>query len=266
MGDKTTLRGKMLQSTVGILSPSYFLVLFGFLIRYRRTALGPLWLLIGPSLFIALLGLLYSEISSIEPQIFIPHLAVGLVLWTLFQSFVTGSATVFQRGRAQIMQGAQTLQDIVAVDVLTTVLYFLHQVPIIIAVFAIYRVPLTWTAPESLFGLVLILANGIWVTQVFGILGARYRDLFEIFQALMRIAFLATPIIWMPSEDGRGGIMGVFLVFNPFYHFIEVARGPLLGDPVAALSWIIVLSITVMGFILARLMTARYARFIPLWI
>ena len=69
--------------------------LLQFLFRYRRTALGPLWLLIGPSLFIALLGLLYSEISSIEPRVFIPHLAVGLVLWTLFQSFVTGSATVF---------------------------------------------------------------------------------------------------------------------------------------------------------------------------
>jgi len=240
--------------------------LLQFLFRYRRTALGPLWLLIGPSLFIALLGLLYSEISSIEPRVFIPHLAVGLVLWTLFQSFVTGSATVFQRGRAQIMQGAQTTREIVATDVVTTFLSFLHQVPIIIAVFVIYRLQLSWTALESLIGLALILANGIWVTQVFGILGARYRDLAEIFQALMRIAFLATPIIWMPGEGGRDGLMGAFLVFNPFYHFIEIVRAPLLGNEIQALSWMIVLSVTVIGFVVARVMTRRYAHFIPLWI
>ena len=55
----------------------------------------------------------------------------------------------------------------------TTFLSFLHQVPIIIAVFVIYRLQLSWTALESLIGLALILANGIWVTQVFGILAVR---------------------------------------------------------------------------------------------
>ncbi|MEP3516787.1 ABC transporter permease [Parasphingorhabdus sp.] len=239
---------------------------YRFLIRYRRTALGPLWLIVGPSLFIAVLGLLFSEIGATEPKTLVPHLAIGLVLWTLFQSFVTGSATVYQRGRAQIMQGAQTRQDIVAVDIVTTFLAFLHQIPIIIAVLIIYSVALTWAALESLAGLALIVANGVWLTQTFGILGARYRDLVEIFQALMRIAFLATPIVWMPSPGAQGGVMGTFLIFNPFYHFIEIVRAPLLGNPVAALSWIVVVSITVVGFIVARIMSARYARFIPLWI
>jgi ABC-2 type transport system permease protein/lipopolysaccharide transport system permease protein len=133
-------------------------------------------------------------------------------------------------------------------------------------VLVIYKVSLTWVAIESLLGLALFLANGVWVTQAFGILGARYRDLAEVFQALMRIAFLATPIIWMPGELGRGGVMGAFLTFNPFYHFIKVVRAPLLGNPVAPLSWIVVLSITVIGFIVARLIIGRYARLIPLWI
>ncbi|MBC7284270.1 ABC transporter permease [Hoeflea sp.] len=243
-----------------------YIPLLQFLIRYRRTALGPLWLLIGPSLFIALLGGLYAEIGAAEAQAFVPHLAVGIVLWTLFQSFVTGSATVFQRGKAQIMQGAQTTGDIVAVDVISTLLAFLHQVPIVIAVFIIYRVPLSWTSLESLLGLGLILANGYWVTYVFGIFGARYRDLSEIFQALMRIAFLATPIIWMPGAGGRGSVMDAFLAFNPFYHFVETVRAPLLGNEVSTLSWIVVVSITVIGFGVARITTERYSRLVPLWI
>lgn len=240
--------------------------LFTFLLRYRRTALGPLWLLVGPSLFIALLGLLYAEIGATDPQIFVPHLAVGLVLWTLATGFVTGSATTFQRNRAQIMQGGQKLDDIVAMDVTTTVLTFLHQVPIIIAVFLIFSVGVSWYALISLVGLAIIIANGIWMTQACGILGARYRDLSEVLQALMRIAFLATPIIWMPGEGGRGGVMGHFLTFNPFYHFLEIVRAPLLGNAIQPLSWLVVVGITLAGFAFARFMTVRFARFVPLWV
>ena len=242
------------------------LPLLSFLIRYRRTALGPLWLLVGPSLFIALLGLLYAEIGAADPSVFIPHLSVGLVGWTLISIFVSGSATVFQRCRPQLLQAGQSLYDIVMVDVMTTVLMFLHQLPIVLIVFLIYSVPITLYALTSLVGLTLLVVNGIWVTQVFGILGARFRDLAEVFQAVMRIAFLATPIIWMPGQGARSGVMEVFLVFNPFFHFLEVVRAPLLGHPIEPVSWAVVLLITILGVILARLMMARYARFVPLWI
>lgn len=246
--------------------PNIQLPLMRFLIRYRRTALGPLWLLIGPSLFIALLGFLYAEIGAAPPHEFIPHLAVGLVIWTLVQGLVTGSTTVFLRGRAEILQGGQVLDDVVAVDVMTSVLIFLHQIPIIVAVLVVYGIAPTWSALLSLAGLALIVANGVWTAQVFGVLGSRYRDLSEVFQALMRIAFLATPIIWMPGQGERGGIMNAFLLFNPFYHFVEIVRAPLLGSPVNAISWAIVIAITVVGLAASRYVMRRFGRFVPVWI
>lgn len=246
--------------------PSIQLPLLMFLVRYRRTALGPLWLLVGPSLFIVLLGFLFAEIGAASPSEFIPHLAIGLVLWTLIQGFVTGATTVFQRGRAQIMQSGQRLADVAAIDVTTNVLIFVHQLPIIIVTLLVYDFDASWSALHAIVGLAVIVANGVWTAQVFGILGARFRDLPEVFQALMRIAFLATPIIWMPGEGARGGVMGVYLVLNPFYHFIEVVRAPLLGHPVAPLTWVVVGSITVIGFAFARFMMGRYGRFVPLWI
>ena len=248
------------------LTNNLYLALLAFLIRYRRTALGPLWLLIGPSLFIGLLGFLYAEIGASSADEFIPHMAIGLVLWTLVQGFVTGSPTVFQRARAQIMQGAQSLDDVIATDVISTVLAFFHQLPIIAVVFAIYAVPLGWIALESVAGFMILLANGIWITQVFGILGARYRDLAEIFQAVMRIAFLATPIIWMPGEGMQGGVMSAFLVFNPFYHFIEIVRAPLLGQSPEPISWYCAGAFTFVGFCMAWAMRKGYARFVPLWV
>ena len=65
--------------------------------------MGPLWLLVGPSLFITLLGLVYAEVGAIDPVVFIPHLALGWVRWTLINGFTVGSATVFQRTRRLIL-------------------------------------------------------------------------------------------------------------------------------------------------------------------
>lgn len=237
-----------------------------FLINYRRTVLGPIWLLVGPSLFIISLGFLFAEVGSLELSVFIPHLSIGLVLWSFAQTYVTASATVFQRNRPQIMQGSLTLSDVVTVELVRGFLTFLHQLPIVIIVMFFFPITISWSAIMSLIGLIVVIINGIWVIQVFGILGTRYRDLSEIVHAIMRIAFLATPIIWIPGTDKRGVVMEAFLLFNPFYHFIEVIRAPLLGGGVSVQSWIIVIVITLVGTLTAHLLVKRYGKFVSLWI
>lgn len=243
-----------------------YLSYFTFLLRYRRTAIGPLWLLIGPSLFISLLGLLYAEIGSANSEDFIPHLAIGLTVWTLINGFITGSANLFKRNRAQVIHGAQTLDGIIVVDVMSTIYSFVHQLPIILVVLIIFSVGVDWVVWKSLLGLLVLVANGIWFNYVFGILGARFRDLREIFAAVMRIAFLATPILWMPGQGMKGGMMSIFLDFNPFYHFIEVIRAPLLGNTVEFLSWAVIFSFTFFGFLFAWFINKRFSHLVPFWL
>ena len=236
---------------------------FKFAIRYRRTIIGPAWLLVAPTLFIVALGLLFSEVNGVSTSRFIPHLAIGLITWTLIAGYCTGSATVFQRSRAQLLQGGLGLFDIVMVEVVEIAVIFAHQFIIIVAVFFLFGLSVTSYALVSLLGLAIIIVNGIWTTQVFGIVGARYRDLSEFMQAVMRIAFLATPIIWIPGDDGRGQVMTAFLMLNPFYHFLELVRAPLLGESISLLSWGIVGVVTIGGLFLARYVRARYGRFVP---
>lgn len=243
-----------------------YLTCLQFLIRYRRTALGTLWLVVGPALFIVFLGSLFSHVSNIEAYHFIPHLTVGLVAWTLIQGFVTGSTTVFQRARPQILQSGMDLKDIVLMDMGTTILQFAHQIILIVIVMVYYQIGLSFYSIVSLIGLLIIIANGYWLAIVFGFIGARYRDLSEVTQAVMRIAFLATPIIWMPNEAGRGGALGPYLTFNPFYHFLEIVRAPLLNQTISPLSWAVVIGITLCGFAFAHLFYNRYHKQLPLWV
>lgn len=248
------------------ISSVFFYAAIQFLIGYRRTAIGPLWMLVGPALFIAVLGRLYAHINQAQAHLFIPFLTVGLVCWSLIQVLIMNSSTVFQRNRAQILEGVLSLDDIVVIDVLKAVLAFMHQVLIIVVVFILYDVHLHSGALLSLVGLAIVIANGIWIAHIFGILGARYRDVSEVFNAVLRIAFLATPIMWMPTDGMQGGALGAFLIFNPFYHILEVLRAPLLGQPISALTWGLVLSMTAVTFLTAKWLRSRYGRFVPLWV
>ncbi|ODR95877.1 hypothetical protein AUC70_03195 [Methyloceanibacter stevinii] len=238
---------------------------FNFVVTYRNTTLGPFWLLAGPALFVVVLGGLYSHVNTVDPNVFIPYLAVGVILWTLIGGFVTKSTTVYQRNRAQILQGSMTLIEITVVDVISILLQFLHQLLIVVVVFLVYSHQLSIYAFVSLIGIGILVANGIWLSIVFGIIGARYRDLHQVISAIMRVAFLATPIIWM-ATSGRGQALGIYLLFNPFYHFLEIVRAPLLGMPISITTWIFVLSVTIGGFVLANQMHRRYARLVPLWV
>ena len=246
------------------LSSLLYMTYFDFAVHYRKTMIGPVWVLLGPTLFIATLGLLFAEVASIDLSVFIPHLTVGFITWTLVQGFVTGSTTVYQRNRAQIMQGGMSLLEIAIVDVLRTVLHFLHQVIIIVVIFYLYGVNWTPYSLLSLLGLLVLVANGAWLTVFFGMVGARYRDLHEVVMAIMRIAFLATPIIWMPGDAGN--IMNAFLTFNPFYHFLEIVRAPLLGNAVEPLTWMVVGGFTVFGYGITTLFYRRLHFRVPLWV
>ena len=53
---------------------------------------------------------------------------------------------------------------------------------------------------------------------------------------------------------------------NPFYHFIEVVRAPLLGQAPGLLSWIVVLSMTLGGWLVTFEFFRRHRRRIAYWV
>jgi lipopolysaccharide transport system permease protein len=54
--------------------------------------------------------------------------------------------------------------------------------------------------------------------------------------------------------------------FNPFFHLIEFVRAPALGMIPEASTVVVVLAMTVGGWLVASLVYRRYSRYIPLWV
>ncbi len=212
-----------------------------FLIKYRKTMLGPLWIMIGPAMFILVLGELFKNVAAHSNHLFVPNLAAGLVIWNYMASIVNGAPRLYVLNRASLLHGPVNHFNVILKVICSALIVFLHQMVVVIAVMA------------------------LWVLIVLGILGARYRDLAEVVEMIMRIAFLATPIIWMVGDEGRGSIVGIYLTFNPFYHVLEPLRGALLGTPIAASSWIISASMAALGIALAATMYRRFRHLVVLW-
>lgn len=235
-----------------------------FALKYRKTALGPLWVMVSPAMFVGFLGFMYSKVNTVSLDVFVPHLAIGYITWLFISTLVNQGATLFVSRRQELLQGRIVVTDIVFSSIFLSLLQYAQQALIIVAVLIFYQTAFGIYSLVSLVGVFILFLNGLWVTIFFGILGARYRDLAEVVTAVMRLAFFITPIIWIP-KDGQGGVLGAFLIFNPFYHYLELVRAPLLGQPIMMISWIVVGTITSVGFILSTLLYKRTARFLPIW-
>lgn len=236
-----------------------------FLIKYRKTTLGPLWIIMGPATFVLVLGELFKNVTAHASDMFVPHLAAGLVIWNYITYIVTTAPRLYVQNRPALLHGPANHINIVLKVICNGIIVFLHQAVIIVVVMVLHRVAPTGQLLLAIPAMLLLLAHSVWILIVVGILGARYRDLAEVVEMAMRIAFLATPIIWMAGEGERAAVVGVYLAFNPLYHALEPLRGAILGTPIPALSWIVSTAIAIAGLLLAGVMYRRFRHLAVLW-
>jgi ABC-type polysaccharide/polyol phosphate export permease len=117
-----------------------------------------------------------------------------------------------------------------------------------------------WVIPAYL----VLSLNAIWMFLLVGVIGARYRDIGHLIQTMMRVLFFITPIIWIPAQLGQTGEF--IALINPFAHYINLLREPVASGTVPVLSWIIVLTITATGWVLATLVYSHNRRNIVHWV
>jgi ABC-2 type transport system permease protein len=56
------------------------------------------------------------------------------------------------------------------------------------------------------------------------------------------------------------------LHLNPFYHFVQILRAPLIGQSVNVGSWYVVVGITIAGWVLALVVMRNYRARVSYWL
>ncbi len=238
--------------------------------RYRRSTLGPLWITIATGVMALALGLLYSLLFQQDLASFLPHVAVGLIMWGFISGCIREGAEVFIANEGLIKQLPSALSVHVYRLVWKQFLFLLHNLVIWVALLAIFRPSLGWEALLALPGLAILVVNGVWVTMFFGIIATRFRDVAPLLDSLVQLAFYMTPIVWttktLYEQGGEIAERARIAELNPLYHYLEIVRAPMIGEPLAAYHWWVVLGFTAVG-LLASLMAMRQWRFrVSYWV
>lgn len=234
--------------------------------HYRRTRLGPLWLVMPPLAYVLGLGYLYSHMMGGDPAAFIPHLGFGYVLWRLAIQGVSDAASVFAGHHAFIMDGRTRFTDFILRTFAKSFLYFSVGLAIVLTIVIVLPSSDRISLLSLLVTLPVFILNVIWMSVVVALLGARFPDIKEIIGTVLVFGFLLTPILWDASMVPPDTVRGVVMRFNPFFHLIEFVRAPALGTMPEASTLYVVPAMTILGWLLSAILYRRYARFVPLWI
>ncbi len=232
--------------------------------RYKRSLLGPFWITASTGLMVLTMGPLYGALFGQNVVEYVKYLAVSMVIWSFMSTCINEAGSVFISSESYIKQVPLPFSIYVFRLVTRNILILLHNVLIVLVVLLI--VPSFYS--KSLFlvpvGLFLVICNLFWIVLLIGLLSTRYRDIPQLVSNLVQVTFFLSPIMWkldMLNTKNR------FLAYvNPLYHFIEVIRAPLLGEPLRGISWIATSTLLIVGSAFTFFVFAKYRSRISYWI
>ncbi|HML23958.1 MAG TPA: ABC transporter permease [Aggregatilinea sp.] len=198
--------------------------------RYRQMALGPLWIVLGPLLSIAMNSIIFGTLAKL-PSDGIPYPLfnfAGLLPWTFFTSALMASANSLLNSRGLISKVYFPRLIIPIVGVLSNLVDFTISFVIFLGMMLAYGYAPGWgivLVPVMLLVAALTgMAVGLWVSSWI----VHYRDVSTLLGYVTRFWMYATPIVyaasvipdrWMPLYK-----------LNPMTNIVEGFRWALLGQ------------------------------------
>lgn len=231
---------------------------------YRRTVLGPWWYTLNVAIWTFAMTIVYGALFGVPTIEYASYVLAGMIGWQWLSSVIAEGGSVF------INQAHHVRNPDIDNDVLiwaTAFRYFaifLHQVVLvllfILAGFIELGLAHLLLIPMSLAMFFL----SVPIVTLLGLVFTRFRDVQKLANASLIIFLMITPIFW--KREMLSGWRATFVDSNPFYHFIDFIRRPLLGEVPEALSVVVVLITYIVLWLFSAVALRRYGRQIVFWI
>jgi len=231
--------------------------------RYKKSWIGIGWVALSTSLFLAAKIFIFSNFSAQPLGFFAVYLATGFMVWRFMSSVVMESTSVYFSAAGWIKSEPIPYSTYIFQLVYRNFITLLYSsLPVIVTLIIFQTFTLKFAI--TFFPVILIyLLNAVWVGMILGVVCGRFRDLAHLIQTAMQIMFFLTPVIWVASDVGK---LANFVRWNPLAHFLAIFRDPLLYSEYPVLSWQVVGGITVVGWIAAIFVHARFRKQVVFWI
>ena len=142
-------------------------------------------------------------------------------------------------------------------------LILFHNAIIILLVLLIIGKGISWVSLLAIPNLFLIQSIVTLLSITIMIFCSRYQDMAQVVNVFTQIIFYFTPILWQVEAIRNKPYLAEW---NPFYHWIEMIRAPLLGSFPSDSDIIWSLSSFLLLLILSIYYLGRYRSRIALWL
>jgi ABC-type polysaccharide/polyol phosphate export permease len=233
-------------------------------VKYKQSALGPLWLLLQPMGMLVAIVVAFSAVANVSTG-GIPYTVfalLGLAVWTYFQMTLT-AATVTLPGNGSVVRRSPCPRlALVTATLIGTLPPFLVLMPAsVVAAAATIGLPIQALLLPLILVWLLMFTWGI--TLLVSALAGRFRDMTAFAPLIVQAGIFLTPVGY--PLDVAGGASTI-IALNPVSGLIEAGRWSVLGvapDMFAiavAASWTV--GVLLVGWYIFGRMETRFADYV----
>ena len=195
--------------------------------RFRRSFIGPLWILLNLGFFVGGAGFVYGVMFGQPMADFLPFLITGFVIWGFLLSSFVEAGTAFVVSEGYIKQFSYPKQIYLLRALVAYLINMLIGFLVIVVMqFAFHKFGLlNWVM--ALPGLVILITAAMGHIVILAYVGTKFRDLPFAFAGVLQVVFFVTPIMFPIDVLKSKGIDFVYK-YNPLYYLIDIVRHPIL--------------------------------------
>jgi lipopolysaccharide transport system permease protein len=203
--------------------------------KYKRSIVGPLWLVLTPLCLLGIYWLVFGVMLGVQWKVphrpeegigFLLPFFTGLVVYLTVSDLVNSSSALFASKRTYVVKSPFPIWVLWLANLLRGGVHAGVMLGLLLAV-ALLQHRLTWSGLAWLLPALAICGLFICgLSLLLAALGPFIGDISEAMRLMMRILFYATPITYpltLVPEALRG-----WLWFNPLTAMVEVLRAPLV--------------------------------------
>ncbi|MFN0217624.1 MAG: ABC transporter permease [Hyphomicrobium sp.] len=232
--------------------------------QYERTGLGIFWLMIAQTITISGIAFVYSMVFNVSLKEFFPYLAISILTWNLVSGAI-GEAPRTYHVAGSILNAFPLPYSTFALRMtLRHFVIFLFGLPVYFAIAVYCGVTFFHTLVVGLVNLALLFTLLYPLSNLLGILGARFRDLAPAMAAAIYLLFLLSPILYEPSRLPPRGQWLIHV--NPFYYLLELVRRPFLGQLPGPEIYAAALFMIAVAWMLSSYFNKKYGSYLVFWV
>lgn len=224
--------------------------------RFVRTMFGSFWLGLSNLFSIATLAAVYGTVFKVQDfDTYVVYLGLGLVVWNSLGAAISSAPNLFEHNHASVHNTNLN-------PIFFTLEEWSFQLQTFAQSFAMVLLALSWYQHNLILNVILFgwlpLLNlalfMFWLPVLLCLLGARFRDLYQLVPIVLQLVFLLSPILYKKTNLGA---LGWTATVNPVYQILSSVRDTFMSGEVSLTKGLLLLLMNVVGVWLALLRLNR---------